>query len=346
MPIVVSHQPDPALLASAGYVAGLGEYQQRQREMEQRERMQIRGLQANLMSQAYSTQAGFARQQMGFQHDAAINDLQAKRQKEMFDLQRQDRFDMFKMEMEQRQQDQMLQNSSMLERDMARFYLDQVNQDRGRIQEMLADGYEFSPVGAAEWEATNQQLSKIQSDYTLTPRAKAEAMYKLMSSKNLVPQLKQPTFAERFQQNTEWIDDPNNPGRKILVGNVRDFQVLAEGEPQEQQPPQMTFRQFMGSGTDESRKERARLEKMAMDLLTEEVPVAGDLTGKTTTKKPTLQDINKWIERYIDHQDGTTFPEPMYDQQVTQQLMQQMQAMRKHTAGTTVKTWSMKDGVK
>ena len=51
MPIFVSHQPSVQLMAQAGYTAGAGQFMQQQREMAQRERMQMRGLEAEALAQ-------------------------------------------------------------------------------------------------------------------------------------------------------------------------------------------------------------------------------------------------------------------------------------------------------
>lgn len=329
MPIVVSHQPDLGFLAQAGYVAGLGEYQQRQQEMAQRERMQIRGIQANFQSQAFETQAGFARQNMDFQQQMLMGDAEAKRQKEMFDVERQDKFDMFKMEMEAQRRNEMLRNESFMNRDIAQFYLGQVSDTRKRIDEMLMDGYEFTPEGQKQWESLQAELAKIQEDATITPVAKAEAMYKLTMAKSPIPEFKRPDMQQRVDENTVWKKDEET-GKKVLVGNAREFAVLFEPEaekPDKEENPK-SLREHVFSGTKEGNASLMSIYKMFQTAMTKTDPVTGAETP------PSDDEIWKKVDSYITNHDSRM------------QAAGQQQPGQPTGQKVTKKTWTPEGGVK
>ena len=298
MPITVSHYPDPALLARAGYQAGMGEFMQRQQQLQQQERMQMRSIQANQMSQQFAAQQGMQRDAMRFEMDQQRDQFGADKQrafqmrdqqfrKKMGDQAREDKFDMFRQEMKHKRMMQESAAENSQQGDVVKFLLGQAEEAATTIREMQSEGYEFED-GGAKWQATQRELDTLRKDPTLSPMARSQAIYEKMFQEDLVPQLKRPKMQAEVEENTAWVPDPNDPTGKsqVLVGRAREFSALHKPSNKDEPVPLSVQSVFSDP------KLHQEYIEMARDFLTVEQPTKD---GKTVKIPPKPAQIEEWI---------------------------------------------------
>lgn len=300
MPIVVSHQPDLSLLARAGYIAGAGQYQQWQEEMAQRERMQERALQANLYSQQMAQYNAMERMSYGAALDqqAAIQRQTAEQdyRRQLAEWQSQDRMDQLQMEYKLRRDAMLSESENAGNADIVKFLTSQADNKLAAIDQAMLDGYEFEGDGLQQYQAIQQKIAKIQQDPTVPGLTRAQAIYEVASGAP-IPKLKRPSFQEEVQSRTAVLPTPD--GRQIMVGPVRELQVLDDGPEQPKQekfepstPTEMVTRDTSAFGA---------LMKMAAEAVTKTDERVDPNTGKSTktVTPPSAEQAAKWAVDYV-----------------------------------------------
>ena len=303
MPIVVSHQPDLGFLSQASYFAGLSEWKQQQARMAQQERMQMRGINANLYSQAMGQQNAMQRDAFGYQQQIALENMRQGNRMQMLEMDRNAQAQDFFAEMDEKRRAARLQMESMENRGVADFYFGQVDDTMKRIQDLLANGYEFEGDGLNQWQSLQQQLANIDKDGTLTPFQKAEAMYKKVLQEAPMPSMKRPAFQSEVDENTAWVTDPST-GQAVLVGRAREYSSLFTPDmktEEEQQPQQKSLRSLVFSGTKEGQSQLSALYKIGQEALTAET---SDGLDGTVKKVPSPEEVFAWIDKYIAQHDS------------------------------------------
>jgi hypothetical protein len=226
MPIVVSHNPPMELLARAGWYVGAGEDRQRQEEMEQRERMQMRGLEANLISQQLSYQQQMQRDAYGAQIESAQMQQRGQQQAELMRQQE----EMQQRAAQIRQEDRneaLLQRTKMqnelatsrfkdqTEWDQAKFFFSQSDDITGDISAQLTEGMGFeTPEQENAYRAGLAEMDRVRKEPSLRPIQKAQALYEL-SSRLPIPTKRIPTTREQMNEQIIMRPDPNDPSKMI-----------------------------------------------------------------------------------------------------------------------------------
>ena len=233
MPIVISHQPPMELLARAGWYAGAGAYRQEQEEMQQRERMQIRGIEANLLSQQISYQQQMQRDAWGAQVDAQRQGAQQQHQQDMLTRQQEMQQKLAEIRQQERQEalQAKLQNQKELsaskfrneiEWDQAKHFYGESDDVSALIREQLADGYDFeTPQQRQEYENKMAEIAKLRNDPTLREIQKAQGIYEI-ATRMPIPSKRIPTTEEQMREQMVEIPHPNNPNKKLLIAPDRD----------------------------------------------------------------------------------------------------------------------------
>lgn len=244
MAITIQHQPDLGMLASAGYVAGAGEFRRHQEEMAQRERMQERAIQAQLYEQQLQ-QANYlerqameneARAQMyGMQSQASVdraqmnawNQQQLARQREeaqrgLFDLNKDHRVDMAERQFRQQREMEILRNANADEADQAKFLFGQADDAMDGIRKLLTEGNTFANEQEQhKYDVVASEIEKIYADPSINAIQKAQAVFKLANSIP-IPRVKPPTNEAVIKDRVAYVDDPNRPGVKMPVAMDRN----------------------------------------------------------------------------------------------------------------------------
>jgi hypothetical protein len=250
MPIVVTHNPDIGLLARAGYVAGYGEFLQRQQELAQRERMQERALAANMYSQQIAQNAAMERMLVGGQMEAdqrawaMEQEINARRQ--LAELEAQNRLDVLQQRMERDRQNKLLERETAGNADIVKFFTNRAAQQIDDVNGLLAEGYQFEGDGEKQWRDTMQQIARLQQDQTLSPMAAAQAIYNKMAEATL-PRLKPPALQDTIPARIAKIDTPDGP---VWVSQARDLSTIYTPHPKKdiQTPPaQMSYAEWINS---------------------------------------------------------------------------------------------------
>ena len=262
MAITVSHQPDMNMLYSAGYSAGAGQFRRFQMELAQRERMQARALETNLLSQEIANQNSLQRmvfanqlqgqqnamlQQAGFQNQLALQDANNQARKQLQQMRQADRQD----ELEFRQRHQLMrdsmQHSNALEADMNEFAFNFAFDRMDSIQQSLADGYVFaSDEDQRKYAALNEEINRVLADDTMTPTAKSQAAMKL-TQKLPIPKVKTPDIETVIEESvyTKNYDRGDGTVAQVVFGLDRDNKPRWLGEidpPDNQQVDYMQLR--------------------------------------------------------------------------------------------------------
>jgi len=187
MPIIVRHEPDPEFLAQIGYYTGMGQHLQWQQELEQRERMQQRAMEMNLLSQRLGQQAQLERQMLGIGADfeqqqrlfAQQEELQRQRaldQEQLLQLRQQDDEDLLRTQYELRRQAAREAGLEGEELDATRSMWGVADLALKTVTSLVNDhGYTLSPEQQSEFSALFRELSEIEANQTLTKPAKAQA---------------------------------------------------------------------------------------------------------------------------------------------------------------------------
>ena len=222
MPIVIHHQPNAALFARTGYVAGAGQYLQRLQEMRQRERMQIRGLQYNQMSQQMA-QANRS-YQLALNRQDRINADQKRQefQREMGRIQHNNNVDLKQMELNARKNREI----DVLARN--RQEADQMHWYTGQINNMLEDWTKAAAAGTLtpeqeiEYGMIKQQLRNAAKNNTAHEIDKLQRTMNWMEQHRLFPEEMKPEDELRKK-----IVPSNNPTQQ-------DGQIVTTPQGKEQ----------------------------------------------------------------------------------------------------------------
>ena len=316
MPIVVSHQPPMELLARAGYYIGAGEERQRMEEMQQRERMQIRGIEANLLSQQMSYQQQMQRDYAGAMYNAQQNqqefdnrnnmmERQAELQARAAQLRQEDRNDAL-MARQKAQNDAMdLRQKNSLEWDQHKFFMGQADDVRKGIQESLDDGMGFANEDEQrQYDNLMKQISEIQRNPTIRPLQKSQAIYQL-TEQLPIPSKRIPASKEQLEAERVIMDDPNNPGRKVEWIRNRSGAWDVAREPEIPKPEKDTAAQ------DQEKLKSMRM-KQYMDVYKLLTKPGG--TGEPDTP-PSHEEVVKAIQQMEDYvnQGGSMGSEGTFD---------------------------------
>lgn len=211
MPITVTHSPDPELLSQAGYQIGAGAQLQWAEEMAQRERMQMRALESNLITQerAHAWNQEFRQQdrQARLQMNQEDNDTVLRRQ----ELQNQSLMDRLDQQWKFRQQLDADKHASVLERDQGKFFLGVAEQRIDDINKLLNSGYTFAtPQEEAAYNNAMSQIGEMQKPRDdMTPAQQASATFQLARS---LPVPRQPKIPLKQQFEEEVITVPMPDG--------------------------------------------------------------------------------------------------------------------------------------
>ena len=173
MPIIVRHEPDPRLLSQIGFQIGAGMQNQWQQEMAQRERMQARAIEANMLSQRIAQTQAWERQQaqiggamqrqlMGLQADQQMLQQRHDMNKELQQLEQDGRLDQAKFDWTLRRENALLGHTQGLEREAAKYAWDTVFGIQEHIQEMVGSGYQLSQEDTNSLNQLMKQTQELQ----------------------------------------------------------------------------------------------------------------------------------------------------------------------------------------
>lgn len=299
MPIVVSHQPPMSLLARAGYYIGAGEERQRREEMEQRERQQIRGIEANLLSQQLSFQqqnyrdaAGAAynaaQQQNEMMNRQAMMERQAELQQAAAKLRQEERNDALMQRQKMQNEAANLRQKNQLDWDQHKFFTGQADDHMTMIREQLDDGLGFASDDEQRmYDQGMAEINKIRNNPTMRPLQRAQAMYEL-AQRLPIPTKQVQSLKEQIQQETQWIEDPNLPGRRVLVTRNRSGAFDVIYDPQMPKPVEDTSQQ-------DAEKVKTMRMKQYMDAY-KALTVKGSAPGEPD-KTPTDQEVRAYLKQ-------------------------------------------------
>lgn len=248
MPIVISHQPPMELLSRAGYYVGAGEERARQEEMQQRERMQIRGIESNLISQQLSYQQQMQRDAVNQQYDMQQMGAQQAHQQDMFDRQeqlreklaemrREERNDQLKMKLQSQNELSQTKFKTQLEWDQAKFFSGQASDVMDTIGQQLQDGMGFETEDDEKaYRDMLRQIREVRNNPTMRQIQKEQAVYEL-TQKMPIPTKRIPPTREQFESETvevqnkhgqweRWGRDRNGTWRKETQDSAEDNSAL------------------------------------------------------------------------------------------------------------------------
>lgn len=302
MPIVISHTPPMELLSRAGYYIGAGEMRQQQEEMQQRERMQIRGIEANLLSQQLAQQNQMQRDVWGAQmdqqrldqqqqHQLELQGNQQQMQQKLAEIRQQDRQDALQAKMQANELNASKFRDGM-EWDQAKHLYGQSDDVTSLIRDQLAEGLDFdTPQQRAEYENKLAEIDKIRKDPTLREIQKAQGVYEL-ATRLPIPKKRIPTTEEQLNQQLIKMPDPNNPGKILLIAPDRD------GNPR-----------LISGGDSGSAKEDTAAKDLA--VIKEKRQRAYNDAYKILTKKdadgntifPSAREVEKYLEQVDSYAD-------------------------------------------
>ena len=103
-----------------------------------------------------------------------------------------------------------LTGQSFQERDMVQHLLGQSDQRQEMIDQILSDGMQYTPQDQAKADKIRENIQSITADQTLTPMAKADAIYQQALQMPL-PSVKAPSMEEQIDERIFWMQDPNDP---------------------------------------------------------------------------------------------------------------------------------------
>lgn len=313
MAINVQYQPNAQVLANAGYVAGAGMYRQAMQEMQQRERMQMRSIQASQQDAAMNRQFTALRDQMqnrfaqdrqaqNFRNQIDFAQEQDKLLQNRAKMENQMRLEQMQMQMEQRKKEMELQGLNALERDQASFFFDAGGETMKQVEEMLANGMQFTPEDQAKYNKIRSDMRAIEdkNGNALTPLSRARHIFEL-AQQLPVPSIPKVDLEADFAENTiERVDSDGVTRRyqKTIRNGVSEFKVLYDGKtlsPEEQAAQKMPSWNYFND-TEKMFKIRAD----AIRALTREVSENG------VTKKvlPSEEEIAKEVDAFLSMTDG------------------------------------------
>lgn len=266
--------------------------------------MQMRSIQANLFSQQQSqnaamtrevmgNQAAAARQQFGqqqnFQNQMALQ-RQAQDARERIAAEENDiRHQEFAEQMKFRRQQEAADMNSIGMNDAAKFLIGQAEDAMDQVRESLQSGFTWSEEdGGRKWESLQRDLATINQDPTLSGMARAQAIYQKVFQEMPIPSMKPVDINQEVKDNTAWVEDPNNPGRQLLVGRAREYSSLYAPKDQEKpaEAKPVTMQEIYA---DQS--EFQKWLKMGFDALT--------TRGVDGEKSPSLEAVHEWIKRNV-----------------------------------------------
>ena len=115
-------------------------------------------------------------------------------------LEQEDRMEMLKAEWDFRKENERLGNTEGYERDMTKFYWDQVDQTVGGFEHAMNSGYAPPEAQYKAWIKLQQDLAAISADKTKTPVAKAQAAYE--ASRTFTPIVSVRERSQRVQSSS------------------------------------------------------------------------------------------------------------------------------------------------
>lgn len=313
MPIVISHTPPMELLSRAGYYIGAGEMRQQQEEMQQRERMQIRGIEANLLSQQLAQQNQMQRDVWGAQmdqqrldqqqqHQLELQGNQQQMQQKLAEIRQQDRQDALQAKMQANELNASKFRDGM-EWDQAKHLYGQSDDVTSLIRDQLAEGLDFdTPQQRAEYENKLAEIDKIRKDPTLREIQKAQGVYEL-ATRLPIPKKRIPTTEEQLKEQMITVPDPNNPGKVLMFAPDRD------GNP----------RLISGGDSGSAKEDSAVKERIA---ITKQNGGDYDAAFKALTKRgtgPNAQDIfptHEEVMKYLDQRSEYADPEKKKEREI------------------------------
>ena len=319
MAITVQHTPDMNALFQAGYTAGAGLFRQQQRELAQRERMQMRSIEANFisqqMAQANRLELADMRGRQQFmadqQHNAArmqfanlewnrradLAHQQQAFQRQMQDIDFQQRQDIARFEFEERQNLAELQNLNAIDRDIAQFQLGDASDRMMSVRKMLQDGMTFETQREADaWDKFQESWKTVVQDASLDPKRKASALFEL-SRRVPFPKQQEVSIQDIIDQRSGFKDDPISGKRFMILQSGEDRYQAIEVEQKE-----------IGSLQDQvmaSPELYEKFAKIASDALTTKgADGAGD-------KKPNASQIREFVDEMLGKKPEAAPPEPV-----------------------------------
>lgn len=305
MPIVISHTPPMELLSRAGYYIGAGELRQQQEEMQQRERMQIRGIEANLLSQQLAQQNQQQRDVWGAQmdqqrldqqqqHQLELQGNQQQMQQKLAEIRQQDRQDALEMKLKAQNELAAGKFRDQVEWDQAKHLYGEASDVTSLIREQLAEGLDFeTEQQRKEYEDRLAQIEKTRKDPTLREIQKAQGVYELATILP-IPKKRIPTTEEQLKEQMITVPDPNNPGKVLMFAPDRD------GNPR-----------LISGGDSGSAKEDTSVKDLAM--VKEKRQKAYFDAYKLLTKKtldgkdvnPSHEEVVKYLEKVEQYSGGS-----------------------------------------
>lgn len=252
MGITISHQPDFGLLAQMGYQAGMGQLHREERDRSIQLRMQEREIQAGMMREERRHQMSLERAQFGaamnmaasdrasanrFDQQRIFNQQEQEFQSQQQRIQNENRIELMNLQNRRYRELEEERRMSLEERDIRDFYLSNAETRLDDIQELRKLGYEYEPGSDAErhYNQAMDQINRIRDDKTLEPHEKAEAIHKIVSGIR-PPEITPESTGQAYDRTTHVIEDPNNPGRKIILTRDRNGVFGAMDIPEQDVP--------------------------------------------------------------------------------------------------------------
>ena len=303
------------LLARAGYYVGAGEYRQQQEEMQQRERQQIRGIEANLLSQQLSYQQQAQRDAWGAQVDAQRQDAQQQHQINMQANQQQMQQKLAEFRQQERQEALQTKLKSQNELATAKFR-DQIEWDQAKhfhgeaddvtslIREQIASGMDFdTPQQRQEYENKMAEMDRIRKDSTLRPIQIAQGIYEI-ASRLPIPTKRVPTTEEQLKEQMIEIPDPNNPGKRLIFapdrdGNPRLISGGDSGGPDKDPAAELQMK---------TKEQKAKAYNDAYKLLTKTVKAENGMG--TQSVPPSPKEVLEYLKQMEEYASGGAQQQP------------------------------------
>lgn len=285
--------------------------------MQQQERMQTRGIQANFISQQMAAANRFAMQERDMQfraHQGAENRaFQAEQQdginqmrRQLADLDQENRLDVLRQQQVNRKEILELQAKNEQEQDVINHLAGAARDTRSMVDQALQAGFEFSSEEeSARYRKNLSDLDRIAEDETLSPIQKAQAQFKI-TSRLPIPSIKKQDFGEEIESKIHWFKDKNT-GRELpitydrsgspqIIGGYKPDDAVVEPEAEMPDAPSLAD-QYR---TDP--KAFTSMFKTFYDALTTETP--GSEGSPATKKYPTPDEVMAAIEKAMQRMDG------------------------------------------
>lgn len=303
MPIVINHQPSASSLARIGYQAGAGEFQQQQRIMQQRERMQMRQIQAHQQMAMFEEfnrdrramlQAGAAEQMM-----KAKQEFEAEQARLDFE----DQMIFKKMEEELAEDRAVAKFENAEQTDQRKAFRASTEQHLEAIADAKSRGYVYT-------EKEEEEVRKLESELLELKGKKLEAFplgyaegRDITVKKMPIPSMRTKSYEEDLRERMKTITLPNGEEQTFIQQpDGSDLHIPSKPDPKaaelanERRLENMTTMQkFKAAGAEDLGDLLLKLTKEMTVTIKE-----GGVAGGSETKPPSAGDVLKYLREFAD----------------------------------------------